>query len=608
MTTPETPGDIPEQPDSETSGSASVPSGPAAGRGSRRGFNWTNKWVLLGGGVAGIVAVVVIVAAVMLTAGGSGPSNAEGYLLADTSSVAIVDVAAVLAAPAIPAQFASFSSFGFPNLDPEDKSAWIDAWDAEWAEDFPALWVAIGLEDISTAVLQEDAEGRDLGWIFLGEFPFLDLRDSLEDTGREADTYRDFETWGEDVAILEDRGAILIGPFVQDVLKALDTERGFVDETSVLKQALERAGDSLAKSATTTCASTFFPADANGCDAVVEAITSGDAGSTLVVGTYVFGSASRAEAGVETIEDAIDDQKIYDADLNEIEADGAFVSYEVSIVGSFVGGTAVVTGGDSGPLSYVLEDVDYVGMLNITSILKAEEIPAQLVRFGPVSLPTEYLDEPEDWVLEWEDSWDGWFMGMVGEVLSLSDITRVLYQRTEGGDLGVLLFGSFEFEDIRDFFDEEEREVDTYRDFELWDDEIALLEDRGLIAFNSENFVKDLLRALDTGEGFLEEASTLRAGLYRSGEGLSQTASTQCTNSVFSAQLRSCDVAVEVIRGGDPDRTELSGVYVFSSERRAESGVEDLEDIIDDQDYYDADIERIEAEGEFVIYEVTIHE
>ena len=569
--------------------------------------------MLIVGGVAGVVVIVVIIAVLFgagaIGGGGAGPSEAQEYVLDDTAAVAVVEVAAIMEAPAIPAQLAGFSSVGFPNLDPEDLTAWIEAWEAEWADDFPRIWGSIGLEDITIALLQEDADGRDLGWIFFGEFAFADVRESLEDAGRESDTYRSFEIWGDDVALLEDRGAILVGTFVQDVLKALDTERGFADDTNVLRQALDHAGDGLALSVKTDCSSgSFFQASPNGCESVLEVVASGDAENTIVTGTYVFGSESRAESGLADIEDAIDKQDTYDADLNQIQADGEFVSYEVSIVGEFVGGTTAGIGGALGPLSYALEDINYLGMLNVAAILESSEIPAQLVYSGPVSLPSDEIDEPEEWKETWRDEWDGWFFGLVGEALSLDDITSIVYQRTEDGELGVLLFGDFEFDDVREFLEDEDREQDAYRDFEIWDDEFALLEDRGLIAFNNEEFVKDLLKALDTGEGFLDDAGELKAGLGKAGEGLSLVGSTSCANTLFQTSPRSCEAVVEVIKSGDSDTTDMAAVYVFSSERRAESGMEDIQEAIEDQDEYDADIEKIEAEGEFVSYEVTIHE
>ena len=620
---PPEPTDSPSTQPSEPSGTATPPPSdppasstptPSAEPPASSGIiGWIKSNMLIVGGVAGVVVIVVIIAILLGTGaiggGGGGPSEVQEYVLDDTAAAVVVEVAAIMEAPAIPAQLAGFSSVGFPNLDPEDLTAWIEAWEAEWADDFPRIWGSIGLEDITTALLQEDADGRDLGWIFFGEFAFADVRESLEDAGRKSDTYRDFEVWGDDVALLEDRGAILIGTFVQDVLKALDTERGFADDTNVLRQALGKAGAGLALSVKTDCSSgSFFQASPNGCESVLEVVASGDAENTIVTGTYVFGSASRAESGLEDIEDAIEMQDTYDADLNQIQADGEFVSYEVSMVGEFVGGTAAGIGGASGPLSYALEDINYLGMLNVAAILESSEIPAQLVNSGPVSLPSDGIDEPEEWKETWRDEWDGWFFGLVGEALSLDDITSIVYQRTEDGELGVLLFGNFEFDDVREFLEDEDREQDAYRDFEIWDDEFALLEDRGLIALNNEEFVKDLLKALDTGEGFLDDTGELKAGLGKAGEGLSLVGSTSCANTLFRTSPRSCEAVVEVIKSGDSDTTDMAAVYVFSSERRAESGMEDLQEAIEDQEVYDADIEKIEAEGEFVSYEVTIHE
>ena len=588
----------PEPPAQPSASSAGVSSGSVA----------ANKMSSFGIGGGVVAAVVVLLFTFGVVGCGGGISDPQDYVLEDTSAVAIANVASIMAAPAIPAQLAGFGSLGFPNISPEDSSAWMGAWETEWADDFPWLWVSIGLEDITTAVLQEDADGRDLGWIFFGEFPFEDIRESLEDAGRKSDTYREFETWGDDIALLEERNAVLVGSFVQDVLKALDTDRGFVDETSVLKQALQKAGEGLAVTATTTCIGNFFQATTNGCEAVLEVVVSGDAENTEISGAYIFSSDRRAESGLEDVEDAIEKHDTYDVDLNEVNADGQFVSYEVSIVGEFVGDTTGSLGGETGPLSYALEDIIYVGMLNVASVLESAEIPAQLVNLAPATLPSIGLDDPEEWKEAWADHWDGWYLGLVGETLSLSDITHVLFQKTEDGELGVLLFGDFAFDEVREFLEGQEWEEDRYRDFELWNDNIALLEDRGLIALSSEKIVKDLLKALDTGEGFLDDSSALKAGIEKAGEGLSITGSEGCGSASFTAQVRSCDVIVQVIKGGDPDTTELSTVYVFSSERRAESGMEDLEEALENQDVFDADIERIEAEGELVTLELTIHE
>jgi hypothetical protein len=583
--------------------------------GSSGFFDWIKgNMLIVGGAGAGVVAVIVIVVLLVMVAGGGGPSGPGDYVLDGAAAVAVVDVAAILEAPAIPAQLAGFSSIGFPKMDPGDRADWIEAWETEWADDFPRIWDGIRLEDITTVLLQEDADGRDLGWIFFGEFAFADVRDTLEDGGRESGDYREFEVWGDDVALLEDRGVILVGTFVPDVLKALDTERGFADEASALMQALGRAGEGLVSVATATCSGSFFPVQPRGCESLLESVTSGDQDNTIVTGVYVFGSESRAESGLEDIEDAVDGQDTYDADLNRVEAEGIFVSYEVSIVGEFAGGPTASLGGGSGPLSYALENIKALAMVNVTALLESSEIPGILPTHGLVNFPRVAPGEPDEWKEAWEDHWDGFTEGLLGEVFSLSDVTSLVLQTKENNDSGVLLFGDFPWGDVREFLEDEGFDQDSYRDFEVWtaggQAEIALLEDRGLIAYStvSEQFVKGLLKALDTGEGFLEDTDELGAALYRAGEGLVLLGSTSCGVSLFGDGLRSCDAFVEVIEGGDPDMTEVSGVFVFSSERRAESGMDDLQDVIEGHRTYDADIENVEAEGEFVSYEVVIHE
>ena len=582
--------------------------------GSSGFFDWVKgNMLIVGGAGAGVVAVIVIVVLLVMVAGGGGPSGPGDYVLDGAAAVAVVDVAAILEAPAIPAQLPDFSSVGFPRMDPGDRAAWIEAWEAEWADDFPRIWDGIRLEDITTVLLQEDEDGRDLGWIFFGEFAFADVRDTLEDGGRESGDYRKFEVWGDDVALLEDRGAILVGTFVPDVLKALDTERGFADDASSLMQALGRAGDGLVSVATATCSGSFFPVQPRGCESLLESVTSGDQENTIVTGVYVFGSESRAESGLEDIEDAVDGQDTYDADLNRIEAEGIFVSYEASIVGEFAGGPTAGLGGGSGPLSYALENIKDLTIVNVAALLESSEIPGILPAYpGVVNFLPDVTDEPDEWKEAWEDLWDGSFLGLLGEVFFLSDVTSLVLQTTEDNDSGILLFGDFPWDDVREFLEDEGFEEDSYRDFEVWEVEgrgpIALLEDRGLIAHSSEQFVRDLLKALDTGEGLLDETGELSAALYRVGEGLVLFGTTSCEASMFGADLRSCDAFAEVIEGGDPDMIEVSGVFVFSSERRAESGMEDLQDAIEDHRTYDADIENTEAEGEFVSYEVIIHQ
>ena len=610
--------DSPPEPDSSPSAQSSEPPGPPpphrADPPGPPGFSgWIRGNMLIVGGVgAGVAALMVIVVLLVVVAGGGGPSAPVDYVLGDTAAVALVDVSAILEAPEIPAQLPGFSSAGLPSVDPGDRSEWIEAWESEWADDFSRIWDGIGLEDITVALLQEDEDGRDLGWIFFGEFVFADVRDILEDEGRESGDYRDFEVWGDDVALLEDRGAILVGVFVQDVLKALDTDRGFADDDNPLMQALGRSGGGLVSVASVACEGSFFPAQPKGCESLLESVAGGDPESTIVTGVYVFGSESRAESGLEDIEDAVGGQDAYDADLDRIEAQGVFVSYEASIVGEFAGGPVAGLGSGSGPLSYALGNIRDVSMVNVAAILDSPEIPGLLPILGFINLPAGDSDDPEEWKELWEDRWDGASLGLLGDVFFLSDVASLVLQTTESNDSGYLLFGDFPWEDVQDFLEDEGFEPGSYRDFEVWvmdgRSTIVLLEDRGIIAHSRGQFARDLLKALHTGDGFLDEASSLSAALYRAGDGLLLFASNSCGESLFGQDLRGCEAFVEVIEGGDADMSEFSGVLVFGNERRAESGMRDLEDVIEDHREYDADIGSLEAEGEFVSFEVVIHE
>ena len=255
-----------------------------------------------------------------------------------------MDVTLILSSLEIPAQLPNLNSLGLPNKNPEDSDEWKELWITKWESSFPQLGGAVALNDINKAVLQADADGKVLGWVFLGvpELVFADLRGSLEDAGKEPDTYRNFEVWSDDIALLEDEGALIIGSFTQNLLRSLDTGEGLMDTADELKLAFDRAGEGwLAANGSTSCNGSFFSASLNGCDAIVEAVRSGNATNTGVSGTYVFSSESRAESGLDDVVEAIENQDIYDADLNEIEAAGESVTYNVAIIGGFVarGGT-----------------------------------------------------------------------------------------------------------------------------------------------------------------------------------------------------------------------------------------------------------------------------
>ena len=236
MTTPETPGDIPEQPESDTSGSASVPSGPAGGRASRRGFNWKNKWVLLGGGVAGIVAVVIVVAAVMLTAGGAsgGSSSALELIPDDTGVLFLLDLEMVRA-----------GQEEFPG----DYDDFLDELQEEIDSEFNTE--EISFEQVNSIIVAAENQFFDGVIVMLGDFAFGDIQDEWEDREYEEDSYRGYEIWdgGDYFVFLENAGAIVASNSedrVKDIINIVDRGTGSLadDQEGDLARIVSQLGSS----------------------------------------------------------------------------------------------------------------------------------------------------------------------------------------------------------------------------------------------------------------------------------------------------------------------------------------------------------------------------
>lgn len=220
------------------------------------------------------------------------------------------------------------------------------------------------------------------------------------------------------------------------------------------------------------------------------------------------------------------------------------------------------------------------------------------------------FDDPEDWKDEWRDR--EWFSQLpvpswlFSEVV-LDDLTSVLVQNVDGST-GYVLVGDFPFDDLRDVMEDEGWEEDSYREFEVWADrDVALLEDSGVILLE-DNFVSAVLKAMDTGRGLVDGDSVIKQVLDKAGSGFASIGVTESCSSFGSPSLRSCDGFAMTVTGGDADTTTVSAAFLFSSQRRAESSMEDIEEAILDTNEVDADIDRIGTSGDFVTYDLTIHE
>ena len=269
-------------------------------------------------------------------------------------------------------------------------------------------------------------------------------------------------------------------------------------------------------------------------------------------------------------------------------------------------------GGGSGIQSYILDDSDgmFLEIVNVAEILAAPEIPATLNSDRMNSPDPRNYDDPEEWKEDWRDS--VWYRGFpipswLFEEVALDDVTFVLIQNVDGNE-GYALMGNFPFADLRDVMEDEDWEEDTYRDFEVWNDrDVALLEDEGVILLG-DDYASAILKAMDTGRGLIDGESTAKRVLDKVGSGMHIWAGDEDCDSFSSLELRGCDGFAMVITGGDVDTTQRTAAFLFSSERRAESNLDDIEEYLLDDEDIDADIERISAEGEFVTYQLTIHE
>ena len=294
---------------------------------------------------------------------------------------------------------------------------------------------------------------------------------------------------------------------------------------------------------------------------------------------------------------------------------GAVVVIVVVVValfamGMFGGGGGA--GGSSDAYAYILDDSSYntVEVINVASILSASELPATM-QTGRLDMP--YLggfDDPEDWKDEWRES--SWYSelpvssSLFSEV-PLDDLTTVIMQNVDGST-GYILTGNFAFNDLRDIMEDMGWEEDTYREFEVWDNRnVALLEDSGVILLE-DNFVSSVLKAMDTGRGLIDGESVMKRVLDKVGSGLVVGGAADSCASYGSPGLRSCNGYAITVTGGTADTTNVKAAYLFGSSARAESSLEDIEEAILDTRDVDADIENIGTSGEFVTYELTIHD
>ena len=264
---------------------------------------------------------------------------------------------------------------------------------------------------------------------------------------------------------------------------------------------------------------------------------------------------------------------------------------------------ALGCGGGGGSQTPILDNAEYAVTMDVSALLASSEIPALTGSLGR-GLPSDsLLEDPAEWKEELRDDYEDAGFEPADSISASAWVLSPPYSYIGGG---------LDFAAYRDKLDDDGAEKGGYRGFEVWDygsssSYAAILEDRELVVVGYEEAVKDVLKAFDRGEGFADETDPLKRALDKTGGGLVARASANCQDAaVFPFSSSACKAVAESVKGGDAGKTEIVGVYLFSSERRAQSGLDDIEDLLHESSD-DADFEEIKADGEFVTYRATIY-
>lgn len=202
-------------------------------------------------------------------------------------------------------------------------------------ETFDEQWGII-LEDINTLVLIPGdltiLEGLD------GMIDFGLIEDTLDDRNFDKDDYRGYTLWegsGQDLAILEDDGYVIIGDSgkLKRILRLIDQDEGFLlqDDENPLTRALDRVGTGLLVQGHKSCDS--LKLEVRRCEAWAAVLSTSselyNLESTLVI---LFGSERSTERHVDDFEDHLEKvQESVDSLEYEVVSDGEFIEVKASV-------------------------------------------------------------------------------------------------------------------------------------------------------------------------------------------------------------------------------------------------------------------------------------
>ena len=281
--------------------------------------------------VRALAVCVSLALAVALGCGG----GSQTPILASAQSAVIMDVSALLESSEIPIGVGGYLYrwADFPNV-PLVQAGTLNN-PAEWKEELRNYFEDDDFTPTDSISMSAYVSGPTYNYRYIaGGLDFAAYRNEIYDDGAK----KDGDIWGGGStahAILEDREIVVLGDeeAVKDVANAFDSGEGFVDESSLLKRALDKAGGGLLVRASDNCGNALMFRNLSGCDAFAESVKGGDARSTEIVGVYLFSDERLAESNRNDLEERINeaiDNDTLNADFEEIKADGAFVTYRAT--------------------------------------------------------------------------------------------------------------------------------------------------------------------------------------------------------------------------------------------------------------------------------------
>ena len=278
------------------------------------------------------------------------------------------------------------------------------------------------------------------------------------------------------------------------------------------------------------------------------------------------------------------------------------------------------------PHGLILEEARVVSVYDVGAYLEARELPGVLLQGedDTRSIQDEFLDY-------WEKS----KAKNVFDV-NLDEVTTVttVYVDNNGTYEGYKVYrGQIDIVDVRAQMESGEFREEAYRDFPVWQHRsepttILLEEEDGAYVVGQEELVRDVVKAMARGEGFLDDRTAMGSALQAAGTGLWTVAFTDCQAShyhvpyvslkdfedglplltSYPSLLRGCLANATTVTGGDEDLSKATMAIVFSSERQAERGLEDMRGHLEDFNRLDIDIDDTQIRGDLAVMELAIYE